>query len=85
MGNKIVLQLNNGTELVAELYNYDGNHPEITIFIQENGVAAQDICLVRPCEGASKASGTIECLVWGNEYSEDYTDKFVITQYKEDE
>ena len=85
MENKIVLQLNNGTELVAELYNYDGNHPEITIFIQENGVAAQDICLVRPCEDASKASGTIECLVWGNEYSEDYTDKFVITQYKEDE
>ena len=54
-------------------------------FIQENGVAAQDICLVRPCEDASKASGTIECLVWGKEYSADYTDKFVITQYKEDE
>lgn len=85
MENKIVLQLNNGTELVAELYNYDGDHHEITIFIQENGVAAQDICLVRPCEDVSKASETIECLVWGNEYSEDYTDKFVITQYKEDE
>ena len=85
MENKIVLQLNNGTELIAELYNYDGNHPEITIFIQENGIAAQDICLVRPCEDASEASGTVECLVWGDEYSEGYTDKFIIAQYKEEE
>ena len=33
MENKIVLKVNNGVELVAELYNYDGNHPEIAIFI----------------------------------------------------
>lgn len=83
MENKIVLQLNNGTELVAELYNYDGNHPEIAIFIQEGGIAAQDICLVRPSEDASKSSGTVECLVWSDECSEDYTDKFVIAQYME--
>jgi hypothetical protein len=81
MENKIVLQLNNGTELVAELYNYDGNHPEISIYIQEGGIASQDICLVRPSEDANKYSETVECLVWGDECSEDYTDKFVIAKY----
>ena len=84
MENKIVLRLNNGTELIAELYNYDGNHPEISIFIQrENGIISQDICLVRPSEDTSKALGTVECIVWGDEHSEDYTDKFIISQYEE--
>lgn len=85
MENKIVLKLNNGVELVAELYNYDGNHPEIAIFIQENGIAAQDICLVRPSEDVSKSSGTVECLVWGDGCSEDYTDKFIIEKYSTEE
>ena len=81
MENKIVLKLNNGIELVAVLDNYDGNHPEIEIFIQEDGIATQDICFVRPSEGVSKSSGTVECLVWGDECSEDYTDKFIIEKY----
>ena len=81
MENKIVLKLNNGIELVAVLDNYDGNHPEIEIFIRENGMATQDICLVRPSEDVSKSSGTVECLVLGDECSEDYTDKFIIAKY----
>lgn len=85
MKNRITIKLDSGTELVAELYNYDGNHPEIAIFIQEGGIAAQDICLVRPSEDTSKASGTVECLVWSDECSEDYTDKFVITKYEKEE
>ena len=81
MENKIVLKLNNGVELVAVLDNYDGNHPEIEIFIQEDGIVTQDICCVRPSEDVSKSSGTVECLVWGEECSEDYTDKFIIEKY----
>ena len=85
MENKIVLKLNNGVELVAVLDNYDGDHPEIEIFIRENGMATQDICFVRPSEDVSKSSGTIECLVWGDECSEDYTDKFIIEKYSAEE
>ena len=85
MENKIVLKLNNGVELVAVLDNYDGDHPEIEIFIRENGMATQDICFVRPSEDVSKSSGTIECLVWGDECSEDYTDKFIIEKYSTEE
>lgn len=85
MENKIVLKLNNGVELVAVLDNYDGNHPEIEIFIQEDGIVTQDICCVRPSEDVSKSSGTVECLVWGDECSEDYTDKFIIEKYSTEE
>ena len=85
MENKIVLKLNNGVELVAVLDNYDGDHPEIEIFIRENGMATQDICFIRPSEDVSKSSGTIECLVWGDECSEDYTDKFIIEKYSTEE
>ena len=81
MENKIVLKLNNGVELVAVLDNYDGKHPEIEIFIRENGLATQDIRFIRPSEDVSKSSGTVECLVWGDECSEDYTDKFIIEKY----
>jgi hypothetical protein len=68
MENRIVIQLNDGKEIVAELCDYDGNHPEIVVCIQENGMAIQDICLV-----------------WADEYSEDYTDNFIIPQYIEEE
>lgn len=85
MENRIVIQLNDGKEIVAELCDYDGNHPEIVVCIQENGIAVQDICIVRPHEEDDIKSSDIDCLVWGDEYSEDYTDKFVITQYEEEE
>ena len=81
MENKLVIKLLNGKEIVAELYNYDGNHPEIVICIQENGIAMQDICLVRPSENTED----IECLVWSDEYDEDYSHKFIISQYEEEE
>lgn len=82
MENKIAIKLTNGKEIVAELCNYDGNHPEIVIYIQKNGVAVQDICLVRPYENIEE---DIECLVWSDEYDEDYSHRFIISQYEEEE
>lgn len=79
MENRISITLNNGKELVAELCNYDGKHPEIAICIQENGIAIQDICLIRPHKGQNNS---INCLVWGNEHEEDYSDEFEISLYK---
>lgn len=77
MENNITIKLANNREIVAELYDYDGNHPEIAICIQDNGVATQDICMVRPLEN------DVECLVWSDEYDEDYSHKFIISQYEE--
>lgn len=84
MENKIIVSLNNGTEIVAELSNFDGEHPEIAICIQREGIAIQDICIIRPTDDES-SEGTVECLVWGDECSEDYTDKFIISPYEENE
>lgn len=85
MENRIVIKLDCGKEIVAELCDYDGNHPEIVVCIQDNGIAIQDICIVRPHEEDDIRNGDIDCLVWGDEYSEDYTDKFIISQYVEEE
>lgn len=85
--NEIKIKLENGKELVAQLCDYDGNHPEIVICIQNNGIAEQEICIVRPHEEDCERIGTdIDCLVWADENNEDYTHKFIIPQYKtEDE
>ena len=80
MENCISIKLANGKELVAELSNYDGEHPEIVICIQENGIATQNICIVRPHKDKDNS---INCLVWGNEHNEDYSDEFKIPLYKE--
>jgi hypothetical protein len=85
MKNRIAIKLNDGKEIVAELYNYDGNHPEIVVCIQENGMAIQDICLVRPHEENDVRNGDVDCFIWADEYSEDYTDNFIIPQYIEEE
>jgi hypothetical protein len=86
MKNKLFITLPNGKELVAEYYNFDGEHPEISIYIAEDGMAAQDICLVRPHtnEDYIVEGNDIDCVVWCDECDEDYTHKFVIKQYEEE-
>lgn len=86
MENRLFIQLPNGKELVAEYCNFDGEHPEIAICIQENGIATQDICLVRPHfnKDLEIEGDDIDCIVWSDEYDEDYTHKFVIKQYEEE-
>lgn len=85
MKNKIIISLSNGTELVAELNNCDRKHPEIAICIQKEGIAIQDICIVRPADDTKDNEVTVECLVWGDECLEDYTDRFIIPPYEENE
>lgn len=85
MENKVSIELPNGKELVAEYYNVDGNHPEISVCIREQGLCVQDICLVRPHnnEDYQVEGNDIDCIVWSDESTEDYTHKFVISQYEE--
>lgn len=92
MENKIRINLGENLELVAELYNHDGNHPEITVYIEKDGVIHQDICLVRPFEQFHSKTmefetrkDFVECLVWGDSDDEDYTDRHVIGIYEEEE
>lgn len=92
MDNKIMIKLSNGRELIAELDNYDGEHPEIVVYIQEDGRIFQDICLIRPHQNdmtiedqllEEEKDGDIDVLVWEVEYDEDYTCKHIIHQYYE--
>ena len=86
MENKIRINLSENLELVAELYNYDGDHPEITVYIEKDGVVYQDICLVRPHEGIERVQecNSIDCLVWADKDNEDFTTEYWIEMYEEE-
>ena len=86
MENKIRINLGYNLELVAELYNHDGKHPEITVYIEKDGVIYQDICLVRPHENerCMQENDIVDCIVWSDKDNEDYTHKFVIGVYEEE-
>ena len=87
MENKIRINLGYNLELVAEIYNYDGEHPEIEVYIEKDGLVHQDICLVRPHEGKDlvQERDAIDCLVWGNPNNEDFTDEYFIPIWEEEQ
>lgn len=87
MENKIRINLDTNLELVAELYNYDGKHPEIIIYIEKDGLIYQDICLARPHERVDCAQEdySVDCIVWADKNNEDFTDEFWIQMYNEEE
>ena len=87
MEDKIRINFAENLELVAELYNPDGEHPEIIVYLEKDGVIYQDICLVRPHEGENLVQETdaVDCLVWGDPYNEDFTDEYFISMYEEEE
>lgn len=78
-------------KIVAEIYNNDPNFvPELSVYIEGEECGMQDVCLVRPHSYRDKKSGraeicgdSVECLVWGNPYFEDYTNKYEIGVYSE--
>lgn len=76
------IKLPSGAEIVCQRYDYDGEHPEMAICLWKDGVVVQDICMVRPNEDNKN---DVEILVWGNPCNEDYTHKFIIEQYEEEE
>lgn len=91
MSEQLIIKLAAGKELVAEVYKADVSYPEeLTVYVRDkDGIILQDVCLVRPhcefdCNGLHIDSEEIDCLVWGDEDNEDYTHKFVIQQYKEE-
>ncbi len=87
MDNKIKIKLGD-YNIVAEIYNYDSNHSELTVYLEDKeGCVFQDIALIRPhteeaCDSANEQM--IDCLVWGESQNEDYTNKYVISKYDGD-
>lgn len=75
------IPLPNGVEIVVQRYDYDGEHPEIAVCLWKDGVCVQDLCMIRPNEGDKN---NVEILVWGDETEEEYTHKFIIPQYEEE-
>jgi len=70
---------------------YAGDHPvqEIVICLEDKatGVILQDIAVVRQAVDASNNEATpdtVECLVFADSDTEDYTDKFLINSHKFD-
>lgn len=94
MENKLVVQLGEN-QIVAEIDDRSAPEipPEIVIYLQDKeGNIIQDICLVRPhyeynrkAEEFETSNDFVDCLVWGDSWDEDYTDKHVIGVYEEEE
>lgn len=88
---KLELKLANGHKLIAELCDPGGdNPPEIAVYIQNNeGIGLQNVALVRAKETEPAVVDTehvgAEVLVWADEFAEDYTAKFIINEYNEEE
>lgn len=87
MENRIGINLSENIELIADLCNYDGKHPEIMVYIKKDGIIYQDICLVRPHEGPGciQENDSIDCLVWADENNEDFTNEYWIQIHEEEE
>jgi hypothetical protein len=81
--NDISIRLNDNLSIVAQLNDWSEDAPsEIVVCLQDNdGVAVQDICIVRP---TMDNEHEVEVLVWGDSTQEDYTHQFMIDEYKED-
>lgn len=85
------ISLPNGNYIVAEINNPAPHFPqEMCVYIADkDGCAVQDLVMVRAeyttDKGRVNISDDINVLVWADENDEDYTDDFVIPQYKDGE
>ena len=93
MENKLEIKFGD-KKIVAEINDWsDGAPNELTVYLcDKDNRIIQDICLVRPyCEINRKTyefeinNELIDCFVWSNSDEQDYTHKFVIGVYEEDE
>ena len=74
------------THLVVEVYNSNHPVPEIVIGLEHpDDTQFQDIAVIRQAIDGDKKLSAVECLVYTDEFSQDYTHKFNINQYKENQ
>ena len=93
MENKLEIKFGD-KKIVAEINDWsDGGTNELTVYLcDKDNRIIQDICLVRPHYEVNRKTyefetnnDFIDCLIWGDSDEEDYTHKFVIGVYEEDE
>ena len=81
---EIVIPLPNGDKLVAEWF--DGMPHTIAVGIRNSqGVYVQDLVVVEPTGAAFEETENdkFDIMVWADENSEDWTNKFTVKRYKE--
>ena len=89
--NKIVIPLDNGFKFVAEQNTNSEFDKEIFIGIEtDTGSYYQDLAIIRPTYAFENysvkfSSDLFEILVFGDEKREDYTNKFTVPLYKDDD
>ena len=89
--NKIVIPLDNGYKLIAEQNVNSEFDKELFVGIEtDTGAYHQDLAIIRPTykfkdEEVVFSSDMFEMLIFGDESREDYTNKFTVPLYKEDE
>ena len=73
--------LDDDTDIVANLCPVE-EHPAVQCYLEKkNGLIWQDIALIRPNEEDSQK---VDVLVWGDGDDEDYTNRYVISQYRQE-
>ena len=88
---KIVIPLDNGYKLIAEQNTDSEFNKEVFVGIEtELGSYHQDLAIIRPTykfkeENVVFDSDKFEILVFGDEKQEDYTHKFEIPLYQDNE
>lgn len=89
--NKIVIDLDNGLQLVAEK-SFDPDFPrEISIHLIKEGRWIQDLALVGQHYKIDRKDYTADysdqfsVKVWGVEFAEDFTEEFLIPLYREED
>jgi len=89
--SKIVIPLDNGYRLIAEQNTDSEFNKEIFVGIEtDTGAYHQDLAIIRPTysfenDNVKFNSDAFEILVFGDEKQDDYTDKFTVPLYQEDD
>jgi len=90
---KTEIVIDEKTKLVAECYDPDdpNGYREISVGIEKDGVFYQDLALVKRShsdldgDGFANIPGKYDVYVWGDCSSEDYTEKFEINEFNEEQ
>lgn len=88
--DKIEIVIDDETKLIADCYDPHG-YREIGVGIEKKGVYYQDLALVKQSHndlgdgGFAHVPDKYDVYVWGDCDADDYTNRFVVNEYREDQ
>ncbi len=90
--DKLEIPLTDKISIKAEVYHDEPEFPpELSVYLDNDGVVWQDLGLVRPAYTISEDGDilshqdAVDVLVWSDETAEDYTHQFIIPVYKDED